>query len=96
MRVCCHGMEGCDGEGDKHWCSPGRSSHEGLAAQLEILMKESSREGLMVQLEILMKENEGLRSALARSERERAAYLEALTETQTRCTELREELRKRA
>jgi hypothetical protein len=48
-----------------------------------------------VQLEILTKENEALRSALARSERERAAYLEALTETQARCTELREELRKR-
>lgn len=71
---CCHGTEGCGGQGDKHWC--GDSIHG-------------------VEVDALRKENEGLRSALARSERERAAYLEALTETQTRCTELREELRKR-
>lgn len=78
--VCCHGTRECDGQGDKHWCR---------------VSGQPSREGLTVQLEILTKENEALRSALARSERERAAYLEALTETQARCTELREELRKR-
>jgi hypothetical protein len=85
---CCHGTEGCEGQGDKHWCRKlGEPSREGLLVALEISTKDN---------EALTKENEGLRSALARSERERAAYLEALTETQTRCTELREELRRRA